>query len=74
MKNFGMDEMEIIKTKENPIEVRYFLMEIASYCIEEEVILQDGETIGFTEEQICKITRSEGVYIGDMTLKIDYYE
>lgn len=74
MKNFGMDEMEIINTEENPIEVRDFLMEIASYCIEEEVILQDGETIGFTEEQICKITRSEGVYIGDMTLKIDYHE
>ena len=74
MKNFGKDEMEIIKVEENPVEVRDFLMEIASYVILEDVTLCHGETIGLTEEHICKIIRSQGVYVGDMSLKIDYHK
>ena len=61
MNNFGKDEMEVIETTENLGEVREFLMNIASYCIEEDVTLCDGETIGVSEDQICEITRSEGV-------------
>lgn len=74
MENFGKDEMEVLKTTENPGEVREFLLDIASYCIEEDVTLNDGETIGLTEDQICKITRSEGVCVEGMSLKIDYHE
>ena len=73
MENFGLDEMEILDVTGNPIEIRGFLIDIALYCIEADVVLRDGETIGLTEEQVCKITRSEGVNVGDMTLKIDYH-
>lgn len=74
MNNFGKDEMEVIKYNGDPIEVRDFLLDVASYCIEEDVTLRDGETIGLTAEQICKIKRSKGVYVGNKSLKIDYHE
>lgn len=74
MNSFGKDEMEVIGTTENIGEVRQFLVDIATYCIEADVTLCDGETIGVSEEQICKITRSEGVYVDGMSLKIDYHK
>ena len=74
MNNFGKDEMEVIKYNGDPIEVRDFLLDIASYCIEEDVILRNGETIGLTAEQVCKIKRSKGVYVDGKSLKIDYHE
>ena len=73
MENFGLDEMEILDVTDNPIEARSFLIDIASYCVDAEAVLRDGETIGLTAEQVCKITRSEGVNVDGMSLKIDYH-
>lgn len=72
MNCFGKDDMEIIGPTDNPGEVKEFLMDIASYCIDGDVTLHDGETIGLTAEQKCKITRSPGVSTEGMTLKIAY--
>lgn len=74
MESFGKDEIEIIKVTDNPGEVRDFLISIVNYCVLDGVTLHDGETIGLTENQICKLTRSQGVYVGGMTLKLDYHE
>ena len=46
-------------------------MDVTVYVISEDVVLQDGETIGFTEEQKLSITCSEGVAVDGMSLKID---
>ncbi|MCI8688454.1 MAG: DUF4261 domain-containing protein, partial [Lawsonibacter sp.] len=40
--------------------------------IEEDVTLQDGETLGYTAEQKLHITRSEGVNVEGMSLKIGF--
>jgi len=72
LKPLGKDEIEIIGSQASPAELREFLMDIVSYVVEYDVILSDGETIGFTAEQKLPITRSEGVYVAGESLKIEY--
>ena len=45
---------------------------IVSYVLEYGVELQDGETIGFSEEDKHTITRSESEVLPGTTLKINY--
>lgn len=45
---------------------------MAAYVLEEDVLLKDGETIGFSPEDKHAIVRSEGVSLPEMTLKITY--
>lgn len=72
LKSFGKDEIEIIDSQAAPAELRDFLIDISAYVVEQNVILKDGETIGFTAEQKLPITRSEGVYVDGESLKIKY--
>lgn len=72
MNGFGMDDMEILGTAEDPKTVKDFLVNIAGYCIDENVILHNGETIGLSDTQRCRISRSPGVCVEGMTLKIEY--
>lgn len=72
MNSFGMDDMEILGTAEDPRTAKDFLVNIAGYCIDGDVILHSGETIGLSETQRCRITRSPGVCVEGMTLKIEY--
>lgn len=72
MKIFGKDEMEVVNADGEPSEVRDFLSDMVSYVLENDVTLHDGETIGFSEDQKLPITRSEGVSLPEMTLKIGY--
>ncbi|MDE7322055.1 MAG: DUF4261 domain-containing protein [Lachnospiraceae bacterium] len=74
MNSFGKDDMEILDCDEDPNELRDFLMSMAAYCIEEDVVLRDGESIGVSAEHRCQISRSEGVCIDGMTLKIAYHK
>lgn len=69
---FGKDEIEIINTTARPDELYNLLFEIAAFVIDEDLVMHDGETIGFTEDQRLSITRSPGVNIEGMTLKIEY--
>lgn len=69
---FGKDEMEVLDVEVDPDELRDFLVGITYYVIEGDVELQDGETIGCSEDDIHKIERSEGVSIPGITLKISY--
>jgi len=72
MKNFGKDEMEILDSGEKPQELKDFLIDVASYCIQEDVAFRDGETVGMSAKQRCRITKSPGVCVEGMTLKIAY--
>lgn len=71
---FGKDEMEVLDSDVSPGVLRDFLSSVAAYVLEEDVVLQDGETIGFSAEQHLSITRSKGVALPGMTLKIEYGE
>lgn len=72
MRIFGKDEMEVLDAGAQPFEVRDFLSDMAAYVLEDDVILKDGETIGFSEDDKHPITRSKGVSLPEMTLKIGY--
>ncbi len=69
---FGKDEMEILDSSRQPSDIRDFLTEITAYVLENDVTLKDGETIGLTEDDKHLITRSKGVAVPGMTLKIEY--
>lgn len=70
MRCFGRDEMEIVDSEKNPAEIRNMLLDIVAYVIEEDVILHDGETIGFRPGQRFEIMLSEGKNVNCETLKI----
>ena len=71
---FGKDEMEVLGTDAEPGDLRDFLASLVSYVLENDVKLQDGETIGFTADDKHTITRSPGVGLPEeqMTLKISW--
>lgn len=70
--SFGKDEVEIIDSKAEPNEIGEFISDIANYVLEYDVTLNDGETIGFSEDQKLSITRSQGVAVEGMSLKIEF--
>ena len=71
MKEFGKSEIEIIDAHMEGSEVYDFLLSILEYVLEQDVTLQHGETIGFTEEQQIKITESEAIYLDGTSLKLE---
>ena len=72
MERFGKDEMEVLDADAQPSDVRNFLLDLVSYVLESGVTLHDGETIGFSAEDKHTITRSAGVFLPGLTLKIEY--
>ena len=74
MESFGKDEMEVLGTDAEPSDLRDFLASLASYVLENDVELHDGETIGFAADDKHTITRSPGVGLPEeqMTLKISW--
>lgn len=72
MRNFGYDEMEVLDSAADAQAVMNFLSDVANYVICENVLLRDGETIGFTAEQKLPITKSRGVAVEGDSLKIRF--
>ena len=74
METFGKDEVEVLDTDADPYDLLDFLASLASYVLENDVELHDGETIGFTADDKRAITRSPGVGLPEeqMTLKISW--
>ena len=71
MKEFGKAEIEIINSAKAASELYDFLLSILDYILSEDVILSDGETIGFSEEEKIKITASKAVYLEGESLKLE---
>lgn len=69
---FGKDEIEVLDTPASPGDLRDFLFDLSYYVLAQDVVLRDGETIGFSAEQKLPITRSPGVAVEGMSLKIGY--
>ena len=72
MRAFGRDEMGVLDVRAEPQELRDYLLNLAYYVLDGDVVLRDGETLGFTAEQKLPITRSKGVSLDGVTLKIGY--
>lgn len=73
MNKFGKSEIEIIDSNLK-MDNLYFdtLLPILNYILESDVILKNGETIGFSEEQKIKITESEAIYSEGNSLKLAF--
>jgi hypothetical protein len=73
MRAFGYDEMEVVDSQAEPGEVYSFLVDLADFVIMEDELLQDGETVGFSEEEKLPITKSRGNVVEGETLKIEFH-
>lgn len=70
---FGKEELEVLDADADPLAVRAFLVSLAGYVIGSDVTLNDGETIGFSQGDRHRITRSPGVALPDQpTLKVSF--
>lgn len=76
MRRLGKEEMEVYVPRESADlnKIRSFLLDIVGYVVGEDVILKDGETIGFSAEQKLPITLSRGIAVDGNSLKIGYGE
>ena len=72
MTAFGKDEIEVLESAAAPAELHEFLFDIASYVLCDDVLLKDGETIGFTEDEKLPITRSQGEAVEGDSIKIAF--
>ncbi len=72
LEQFGKKELEIIKSLEEAEEVYNFLASISDYIITSDVVLNNGETIGFSEEQKIQISVSEGIALDGETVKLGF--
>ena len=67
--------MEVLDVEGATIgDVWSFLAAMSSYVLESGQTLQDGETIGFSEDDKHEIRLSRGVALPGMTIKISYGE
>ena len=72
IEQFGKKELEIIKSSEEAEEVYNFLASISDYIITSDIVLNDGETIGFSEEQKIQISVSKGIALDGETIKLGF--
>ena len=72
MDYFDKDEIEVINSKTTPSELYGFIYDIVSYVLEYNAVLNDGETIGFSEKEKLPITKSKGVAVEGNSIKIKY--
>ena len=72
LKEFGFHELEILNSSHSKEEIHELLFNLSHYVIQNDVVLNDGETIGVHEDQKLKISFTKGVQLEGMTLKIEY--
>ncbi|WP_411347964.1 DUF4261 domain-containing protein [Paenibacillus sp. WLX2291] len=72
LKNFGKDELEIIDSKQSIEDVFEFTLNIISYVVGSNVVLHDGETLGYSEDQKLSLTKSPAVAMEGESIKIGF--
>ena len=73
LETFGRREIEVLNAEgADARELWAFISSLASYVLECDQMLEDGQTIGFSENDKHAVTLSEGAALPGMTLKIAY--
>ena len=72
MINFGYNEIEVLGSSAEPMELHLFISNVAGYAIDEGVVFSDGETIGYSEDQKLPITVSPGEAVDGESVKIEF--
>ncbi len=73
LRKFGKEEIEVYANAQLG-DIRDFVLDMVAYILEYDVTLNDGETIGFSEDQQLPITLSKGIALSGESLKIAYPE
>ncbi|WMX15946.1 DUF4261 domain-containing protein [Aureispira sp. CCB-E] len=71
LKDFQKREIEVLDSKLEKMDLYDFLLSIVNYVVAQDVVLQDGETIGFSAEQKIAIRVSEGRFLEGNTIKLE---
>lgn len=71
MYSFGKHDMEIVDSRLSIDELFPMMTNIAAYAILNDVAFEPGEIINFQDDLQIPISLSEGVFIGDDTLKLE---
>ena len=69
---FGKREMEVLDSAASPQQLHDFLYALANYVLDQDVTLNDGETIGFSAEEKLPITCGPGRSLDQTMLQIGY--
>lgn len=72
MREFNKMEMEVLSSSKSLEDIRGFLFNIAHYVLDYDVIFQDGQTCGISEEDKIPISISKGKFVDCDTLKLAY--
>lgn len=72
LERFGKYEIEVIHSEHSLSEVFEFTMMVVDYVISYNVSLEQGETIGFSEEQRLSLTVSQGIAVENDSIKVGY--
>ena len=69
---YGKKNIEVVNSSQPINEILDVLCSIAEYTITSDVTLEDGETIGLSEDQKLSITSSMSEMLGEETFKIGF--
>ena len=69
---YGKKNLEVVNSNKPVNDILDILCSIADYIITSDVTLEDGETIGLSEDQKLSITSSMSDMLGEITLKIGF--
>ncbi|WP_322923777.1 DUF4261 domain-containing protein [Paenibacillus campi] len=72
LNHFGKDEMEIINSSQDLGDVFELMLNITTYVVGSNVVLHDGETLGYSAEHKLSLVRSPGVATQGDSIKIGY--
>jgi hypothetical protein len=72
LNEFGKYELEIINSSKSLEEIGDFLFNMAHYVLDFDVVFQDKQTCGLSEEEKIPISFSKGVFVEGKTFKLDY--
>ena len=72
MNCFGKKEIEVLNSVHTGKEIFRLLTDAALYVLGNNVTLNDGETIGFSEDQCLQISESASDVLEGYTVKIEY--
>lgn len=69
--NFQKMEMEVIDSKLGLEELHELMSNIASYVIGNNITFNNGETLGYTQDQKIKISQSKGRFVDGQSFKLE---
>lgn len=72
LQDFGMQEMEVVNSKNTLTEVHSMLYELTGYLLQKNVRLQDGQTFEGLEDLKLPVRLSKAAFLQGQTMKLEF--